>query len=108
MWSQGAHWASEAHREKFGAEELWISVKCGESDTTSGLGSNPTVGDFIDKMDAWGATTCFGETSEITGAEMICATRAATPAVGKKFLKTFSKVPLMELYFRFQLSLDKI
>jgi len=83
------HWASEAQREKCGVEDLWVSVKCGESDTTSGLGSNPTVGNFIDKMDAWGATTCFGETSEITGAEMICATRAATPAVGKKFLKTF-------------------
>jgi len=83
------HWASEAQREKCGAEELWVSVKCGESDTTSGLGSNPTVGNFIDKMDAWGATTCFGETSEITGAESVCASRAVTPAVGKKFLKTF-------------------
>tara|TARA_E500000331_G_scaffold357841_1_gene421229 strand:- start:311 stop:1636 length:1326 start_codon:yes stop_codon:yes gene_type:complete len=83
------HWASELQREECGADDLWVSVKCGESDTTSGLGSNPTVGNFIDKMDAWGATTCFGETSEITGAEMVCASRAATPAIGKKFLRTF-------------------
>ena len=83
-------WASELRREECGIEELWVSVKCGESDTTSGLASNPTVGNFIDKFDAWGATTCFGETSEITGAEHVCATRAATPEVGKKFMDTWT------------------
>jgi len=84
------HWATELRREEASVDELWVSVKCGESDTTSGLASNPTVGNFIDKMDAWGATTCFGETSEITGAEMVCASRGATKAVGDKFLKTFN------------------
>ena len=83
------HWASEKQRETCSIDELWISVKCGESDTTSGLASNPTVGNFIDKMDAWGATTCFGETSEITGAEMVCATRGKTKAAGEKFMKTW-------------------
>lgn len=83
-------WASELRREECGVEELWVSVKCGESDTTSGLASNPTVGNFIDKFDAWGATTCFGETSEITGAEQVCATRAASPEVSEKFLKTWN------------------
>ncbi len=83
-------WASELRREECGIEELWVSVKCGESDTTSGLASNPTVGNFIDKFDAWGATTCFGETSEITGAEHVCATRAATPEVSKKFTDTWN------------------
>ncbi|MBL6946172.1 MAG: UxaA family hydrolase [Rhodospirillales bacterium] len=83
-------WASELRREECGIEELWVSVKCGESDTTSGLASNPTVGNFIDKFDAWGATTCFGETSEITGAEHVCATRAATPEVSKKFMDTWN------------------
>ncbi len=83
------HWASELNREVCSVDELWISVKCGESDTTSGLASNPTVGNFIDKLDAWGATTCFGETSEITGAELVCAARGNTKAVGDKFLKTW-------------------
>jgi (2R)-sulfolactate sulfo-lyase subunit beta len=71
-------------------EELWVSVKCGESDTTSGLASNPTVGNMIDKLDAAGATTCFGETSEITGAEQVLAQRGATPEVGRKFLETWN------------------
>ena len=82
-------WASEFTREECDASELWVSVKCGESDTTSGLASNPTVGNFIDKMDAWGATTCFGETSELTGAEQVCKTRAKTPVAGEKFLATW-------------------
>ena len=45
----------------------------GESDTTSGLASNPTVGNLMDKLEPLGVHLCFGETSEITGAEKVCA-----------------------------------
>jgi (2R)-sulfolactate sulfo-lyase subunit beta len=83
------HFATEKQREECDVSELWVSVKCGESDTTSGLASNPTVGNFVDKFNAWGAYTCFGETSELCGAEKVCATRGATPEVGQKFLKVF-------------------
>jgi len=81
--------ASEQQREPCAMNELWVSTKCGESDTTSGLASNPTVGNFIDKVDPLGATTCFGETSELTGAEQVCATRAATPEAAEKFMATW-------------------
>ena len=81
--------ASEKQREECAIEDLWVSVKCGESDTTSGLGSNPTVGNFIDKLDPLGITSCFGETSEITGAEEVCKERGATPEVGQKFYDTW-------------------
>lgn len=84
-----SQWASELQREPCDMSELWISTKCGESDTTSGLASCPTVGNLIDKMDEVGAYTCFGETSELTGAEKVCASRAATPEVGEKFMKTW-------------------
>ena len=30
-------WASELEREECGIDELWVSTKCGESDTTTGL-----------------------------------------------------------------------
>lgn len=83
-------WASEQQRERCSIEELFISTKCGESDTTSGLGSCPTVGNLIDKLDPLGVTTCFGETSEITGAEMVCASRAATPEAGARFMEVFN------------------
>ena len=83
-------WASEKQREVCHVSELYVSTKCGESDTTSGLASCPTVGNVFDKIDPLGATTCFGETSELTGAETVCATRAASKAVADKFWQTFN------------------
>ena len=82
--------ASEQRRVECPLSDLWVSHKCGESDTTSGLGANPTVGNFLDKFDALGVTQCFGETSEITGAELVCRDRAATPEIGEKFMRVFN------------------
>ncbi len=82
-------WASEKQRESCSIKELFVSTKCGESDTTSGLASCPTVGNLIDKLDPLGATTCFGETSELTGAEIVCASRAASPDVKERFMQVF-------------------
>jgi len=82
--------ASELQRVECSFDELYVSVKCGESDTTSGLASNPTVGNAIDKLVEMGATTSFGETSEITGGELVCKARAATPEVAEAFMKTFN------------------
>ncbi|MBM4329532.1 MAG: D-galactarate dehydratase [Deltaproteobacteria bacterium] len=83
-------WASELQRTECAMNELYVSVKCGESDTTSGLASNPTVGNAIDKLVEMGATTCFGETSEITGAERVCKERAATPEIGEEFMRVWN------------------
>jgi (2R)-sulfolactate sulfo-lyase subunit beta len=82
-------WATEKQREACAIEELFVSTKCGESDTTSGLGSCPTVGNLIDKLDPLGVTSCFGETSELTGAEVVCASRAATKEVADRFMQVF-------------------
>jgi len=84
-------WASEKRREECPLSDLWISVKCGESDTTSGLASNPTVGNLMDKLDPLGVHLCFGETSEITGAEKVCATRGKDESATKKFMKTWNE-----------------
>ncbi|KQK28241.1 D-galactarate dehydratase [Bosea thiooxidans] len=80
-------WASELQREKCGIEDLWVSTKCGESDTTTGLSSCPTVGNMYDKWIPRGIHGVFGETSEITGAEHLCKARAATPEVGERWYK---------------------
>jgi (2R)-sulfolactate sulfo-lyase subunit beta len=40
-------WASELRREECDIAELWVSTKCGESDTTTGLASCPTVGEHL-------------------------------------------------------------
>ncbi len=83
------HWASELQKEPCPVSELWVSTKCGESDTTTGLASCPTVGNMYDKLIPQGLTGVFGETSEITGAEHLCVKRAATPEAGEKFMKIF-------------------
>jgi (2R)-sulfolactate sulfo-lyase subunit beta len=89
------HWASELKREACDLNEIWVSTKCGESDTTSGLASNPTVGNAFDQLDAMGATLSFGETSEVTGAELEIKKRAATPEAAEKFMATFEKYQAM-------------
>lgn len=83
------HWASERARTTCEIADLWISTKCGESDTTSGCGANPTVGNMYDKLIPQGVYGVFGETSELTGAEHLCEARAISPAIGAKFLSTF-------------------
>ncbi|MES2564321.1 MAG: UxaA family hydrolase, partial [Pseudomonadota bacterium] len=84
-------WASELHTEDCPISDLWVSTKCGESDTTSGCGSNPTVGSAFDKLEPLGVTMCFGETTEITGGEHIVADRCATPEVREQFMKMFDR-----------------
>ena len=83
------HWASELQRVECPLTDLWVSTKCGESDTTTGLSSCPTVGNMYDKLVPHGLYGCFGETSEITGAEHICEKRAANPEAAAKFMKIF-------------------
>jgi len=82
-------WASEQRRERCPLKDLWVSTKCGESDTTSGLASCPTVGNVFDRLDANGNTISFGETTEVTGGEHICASRAKTKAAADEFMKMF-------------------
>jgi (2R)-sulfolactate sulfo-lyase subunit beta len=82
--------ASAVRRTEHPLHKLWVSTKCGESDTTSGCGANPTVGNAFDKLYAARTTLLFGETSEITGGEHLVAARAATPEIGEQFLKTWS------------------
>jgi (2R)-sulfolactate sulfo-lyase subunit beta len=83
--------ASEKQREACDIKELWVSTKCGESDTTSGCGSNPTVGNAFDKLHALGSYLCFGETTEITGGESIVAARCANDKVREQFMFMFNR-----------------
>jgi (2R)-sulfolactate sulfo-lyase subunit beta len=83
------HYATALLREPVDWNELWVSTKCGESDTTSGLASNPTVGRVFDRLDKIGNTLIFGETTEVTGAEDIIMERCTTPEVAAQFKAAF-------------------
>ena len=82
-------WASEARREPVELAEVMVSIKCGESDTTTGLGSCPTVGVVVDRCVEAGGTVLFGETSELTGGEHLIADRCASPELRDRFMDTY-------------------
>jgi (2R)-sulfolactate sulfo-lyase subunit beta len=82
-------YATELARVPVEWNEILVSTKCGESDTTSGLASNPTVGRVFDRLEAGGSTLIFGETTEITGAEDKVVERSATPEVAARFTAAF-------------------
>ncbi|KML43666.1 UxaA family hydrolase [Cytobacillus firmus] len=82
-------WASELQREPIELKDLTISIKCGESDTTTGLGSCPTVSQAVDRLVDAGATVFFGETSELTGGEHLIAQRMVTPELHEKFMAIY-------------------
>ena len=84
-------WASEQQRSECALNELWVSTKCGESDTTSGCGANPTVGDAFDKLYAVGCTLVFGETTELTGGESFVAARCRDEKVRADFMRVFDR-----------------
>ncbi|MTJ92080.1 MAG: UxaA family hydrolase [Desulfovibrio sp.] len=85
------HFATELQRTECQVKELWVSTKCGESDTTSGIAANPTVGNAFDKLWEKGATTLFGETTEITGGEHLVMERCANAEVRAKFKFFFDR-----------------
>ncbi len=83
--------ASKQQRVSAPLSELWVSTKCGESDTTSGCASNPTVGNAFDKLYDIGSTLVFGETTELTGGEHLVEARCRTPEVKKQFRAMFDR-----------------
>jgi len=82
-------WASELQKEPVELKDLIISIKCGESDTTTGLASCPTVSQAVDRIIDAGGTVLFGETSELTGGEHLIMERMATPELKQKFMEKY-------------------
>ena len=73
-------------------KSLVVSLKCGGSDYTSGLASNPALGRFADRLIDMGAATVLGEIAEIMGAEHVLAARASQPDVARKLLRVIDRV----------------
>ncbi|MFE0506711.1 UxaA family hydrolase [Peribacillus butanolivorans] len=71
--------------------ELILGVKCGGSDATSGLCSNPALGKTADQLLNQGGTIVMGETTEIIGAEHIVAQKAVSEEVANKLYAYVNK-----------------
>jgi len=74
------------------ASALVLSVKCGGSDYTSGLASNPIVGRVADTLVDMGGAVVLGEIAEIMGAEHLLAARASTRDVGARLIRVVNRV----------------
>lgn len=77
---------SGMQRQEVDISRVTMSIKCGASDTTSGMASNCVIGYVADKLVDLGATVVFGETTEFLGGEHLLARRAVTLEVGQKIL----------------------
>lgn len=75
---------SGLQRQLVDVSNIVMSIKCGASDTTSGMASNCVIGYVADKLVDLGATVVFGETTEFLGAEHILARRAVSKEVGDR------------------------
>jgi altronate dehydratase large subunit len=84
--------ASKLRRRPFGDECLSLGVKCGASDTTSGIAGNPVIGHVFDKLVQAGGTAFFGETTEIIGAEHLLAKRGVDDGVTDAILDAALRV----------------
>ncbi|MEM2444659.1 MAG: UxaA family hydrolase [Sulfolobales archaeon] len=83
--------ASELEKTSTDLTGFVFSIKCGESDTTSGIAANPALGYVTDKLHDLGNTILFGETSELTGAEDIVAEKIPNPELREKFLRIYKE-----------------
>lgn len=77
--------------KSFSIGELVVGVKCGASDYSSALFSNPAVGIASDFLIEHSGTVMFGERLEVVGAEHIIAKRAKDREVKKDFLRRIKK-----------------
>jgi len=87
---------SGLQRESIPIQELVMSIKCGASDTTSGMASNCVIGYVADKLVDLGAAVVFGETTEFLGGEHILAGRAVGGPDGPVGQKIYEIVQRME------------
>ena len=87
---------SGQQRETCDISNLTMAIKCGGSDTTSGMASNCVIGYVADKLVDLGATVVFGETTEFRGGEHILANRAVGGPDGPVAKKIYEIVERME------------
>jgi len=87
---------SDLQRECVDISKVVMSIKCGASDTTSGMASNCVIGYVADKLVDLGATVIFGETTEFIGGEHILARRAVGGENGPVGQKIYEIVNRME------------
>jgi altronate dehydratase large subunit len=83
---------SETPRTPIELADLTIATECGGSDTSSGLASNPAVGEMVDQVIDGGGTAMFSETVEIMGGEDLLADRAQSDQTAQEIHELVDKI----------------
>lgn len=78
--------ASQLQKEECDISELLMGIECGGSDATSGIISNPAVGELSDRVIELGGSTMMSETIEFIGGEHILARRGATDEIHNEII----------------------
>lgn len=86
MAQQMAVEASRVQRMECSSTDLVLGLKCGSSDTTSGLSTNPALGVTVERLVREGGTAIMGEVTEFIGAEHLLARQCKNEAVGQQVL----------------------
>jgi altronate dehydratase large subunit len=84
--------ASRIPRVECPSSELILGLKCGSSDTTSGLAANPAVGVAVERLVAEGGTAILGEVTEVIGAEHLLAKQCQNEVVAREMLKLVDRM----------------
>ncbi|MDH5696228.1 MAG: UxaA family hydrolase, partial [Dehalococcoidia bacterium] len=79
-------------RQAFDLSHITLSIKCGASDTTSALASNPVVGWVADSIVNSGGRAIFTETAELIGAEHIMARRGANEKIANRIYEVVARL----------------
>lgn len=79
--------AAMQQKELCDISQLLLGIECGGSDATSGIASNPAVGELSDRLIDLGASTIMSESIEWIGGEHIVAKRAAAPKIHNQIIQ---------------------
>lgn len=83
--------AAQAQRQAVPLSALRLGVKCGGSDSMSGLTANPLIGRMTDRVAAAGGTVLMTEIPEIFGAERLLMARCADEAVFDRLVEVTNR-----------------
>ena len=79
--------AAMQQKELFDVTDFFLGIECGGSDATSGIASNPAVGELSDILVDMGATVMMSESIEWIGGEHILAKRGANKQIQNEIIE---------------------
>ena len=84
--------ASRIPREECPSSDLVLGLKCGSSDTTSGLAANPALGVAVERLVEEGGSAILGEVTEVIGAEHLLARQCKDENVARQLLSLVERM----------------